>query len=171
MVLSAAVAATIGPSVPSPSSAGAAGGGNPGAATADEALGLRFMVYVDGIGDLGDWQKCEGLSVEYDVFEYREGGENSYVHRLPGRAKYQNIKLTRPIDPNSSLVTTWFGKVLKEKVRSTAWIRVLDAAGKQVVQWNVVDAWPVRWTGPTLDVTASQTALEVLEIAHNGFSS
>jgi len=34
---------------------------------APEALGLRFLVNVDDIGDLGDWQKCEGLSIEYDI--------------------------------------------------------------------------------------------------------
>jgi phage tail-like protein len=137
----------------------------------DEALGLRFQVHVEDIGDLGDWQKCEGLAVEYDIFEYKEGGENGYVHRFPGRAKHQNIKLTRPISPTSSTVAAWVGKVLKGHVRSTAWIRVLDASGKQVVQWNLTGAFPARWTGPTLDVTASQVATEVLEIAHNGFTS
>ena len=77
----------------------------------DEALGLRFQVHVEDIGDLGDWQKCEGLAVEYDIFEYKEGGENGYVHRFPGRAKHQNIKLTRPISPTSSTVAAWVGKV------------------------------------------------------------
>jgi phage tail-like protein len=159
-------------SLPAPTSASgpaASPGANPGATTVDEALGLRFIVHVDDIGDLGDWQKCEGLGVEYDIYEYKEGGENAYVHRLPGRAKYQNIKLTRPINPSSTLVANWVAKVLRERVRSTAWIRVLDASGKQVVQWNLQDAFPARWTGPTLDVTANQVATEVLEIAHNGF--
>ena len=64
----------------------------------EPALGLRFTVVIDGHGTLGNWTKCEGLTVEYDVHEYAEGGLNGYVHRLPGRAKYQNIKLTRPID-------------------------------------------------------------------------
>ena len=138
----------------------------------DEALGLRFQVHVDDIGDLGDWQKCEGLSVEYDIFEYKEGGENGYVHRLPGRAKHQNIKLTRPINPNST-----HGRGLgRQGARastsaSTAWIRVLDASGTQVVQWNLTGVFPARWTGPTLDVTANQVATEVLEIAHNGFTT
>jgi phage tail-like protein len=156
------------PSIPTAASSPSSSA-NPGATPHDEALGLRFMVHVDDIGDLGDWQKCEGLSVEYDIFEYKEGGENGYIHRLPGRAKYQNIKLTRPIDPSSKLVANWVAKVMTEKVRSTAWIRVLDGAGKQVVQWNLIDAFPARWTGPTLDVTANNAAIEVLEIAHNGF--
>jgi hypothetical protein len=34
---------------------------------------------------------------------------------------------------------------------------------------NLIDAFPARWTGPTLDVTANNAAIEVLEIAHNGF--
>ena len=28
---------------------------------------------------------------------------------------------------------------------------------------------PVRWAGPTLDVGASQVAMETLELAHEGF--
>jgi phage tail-like protein len=155
-----------GPSDAPPGSSSA----NPGT-PADEALSLRFQVHVDAIGDLGDWQKCEGLTVEYDIFEYREGGENTFVHRLPGRAKYQNIKLTRVINPSSKAVSDWVAKVLQDRSRTTAWVRVLDGSGKQVVQWNVVGAFPARWTGPTLDVTQNQAAIEVLEIAHNGFTA
>ena len=62
---------------------------------------LRFRVKIDGDGDLGNWSKCDGLAVEYDVFEYKEGGENAFIHRIPGRAKYQNIKLTRPINQDT----------------------------------------------------------------------
>ena len=69
---------------------------------ADPGLGLRFKVAIDG-HELGNWQKCDGLNIEYDIQEYREGGQNGYVHRLPGRAKYENLKLTRPVDSS----TTW----------------------------------------------------------------
>ncbi len=70
-------------------------------------LVLRFKVTLDDHTDLGSWTKCEGLSVEYDVQEIKEGGQNDYVHRLPGRAKYQNIKLTRPIDKDTGKVAVW----------------------------------------------------------------
>jgi phage tail-like protein len=136
---------------------------------AEPALGLRFKVTIDGFGSLGNWTKCEGLTVEYDVHEYREGGENGFVHRLPGRAKYQNIKLTRPVDPSSSQVAGWVVSVQARLVRQTAHIAVLDATGATVAQWDVADAFPVRWTGPSLDVGASQVASEMLEVAHNGF--
>ena len=64
----------------------------------EHGLTLRFMVTIDHQVALGNWTKCEGLTVEWEVQEYREGGLNDYVHRLPGRRKYQNIKLTRPVD-------------------------------------------------------------------------
>jgi len=45
-------------------------------------LVLRFKVTLDDHTELGAWTKCEGLSVEYDVQEIKEGGQNEYIHRL-----------------------------------------------------------------------------------------
>jgi phage tail-like protein len=135
----------------------------------ETALGLRFAVTIDGLL-LGDWTKCDGLSIEYDVTEYREGGENGFVHRLAGRAKYTNIKLTRPIDASSAEVAVWVASVSTKLIRQTAQIRVMDAAGNTVVAWNLVGVYPVRWTGPTLDVGGNQVAYETLELAHHGLA-
>lgn len=134
----------------------------------EAALGLRFKVVIDGF-NLGSWTKCEGLSVEYDVHEYNEGGQNGFVHRLPGRAKYQNVKLTRTMDTTSASVARWLSSVQAGARRQTAHIAVLDAAGTEVMSWSFLDVIPVRWTGPTLDVGSSQVATETLELAHNGF--
>src|SRR5207302_10616520 len=72
----------------------------------DPARSRRFKVEIDH-HNLGAWTKCEGLSVEYEIQEYKEGGENTFVHRLPGRAKYQNIKLTRPLTAAPEKVADW----------------------------------------------------------------
>ena len=136
---------------------------------AEPALGLRFTVTIDGHSSLGNWTKCEGLTVEYEVHEYSEGGLNGFVHRLPGRAKYQNIKLTRPVDPTSAAVAGWVASVQAIGSRVTAQIAVLDAEGSPVTFWNLLDVFPVRWTGPNLDIDTAQVATETLELAHNGF--
>lgn len=135
----------------------------------ETAVSLMFQVRVDRFGSLGLWTKCEGLAIEYDVFEYKEGGQNGFVHRLPGRAKYPNVKLTRPIDKNSSKVADWMASLQAEATRETAEISVLDPAGDVVATWNLAGVFPARWTGPTLDVTGNQAAIEVLELVHNGF--
>jgi phage tail-like protein len=135
----------------------------------DPALGMRFTVTIDGHSSLGNWSKCEGLTVEYDVHEYNEGGLNGFVHRLPGRAKYQNIKLTRPVDGTSAAVAGWVASVQAVGQRVTAQIAVLDPEGSPVSFWNLLDVFPVRWTGPNLDIDSAQVATETLELVHNGF--
>ena len=134
----------------------------------DTALGLRFKVLIDG-KDFGNWQKCDGLSLEYDLEEYKEGGENGYIHRLPGRVKYESIKLTRPIDMHTAQVTMWVSSQQFMVLPGTGQISVLDTTGAVVAEWFLIGVYPVRWSGPTLDVDGNQMATETLEIAHNGF--
>jgi phage tail-like protein len=130
---------------------------------------LRFHVQVDGGADLGDWNKCDGLTVEYEIKEYQEGGNNDYVHRLPGRVKYQNIKLTRPLNPDSNRVASWVSSNRTSFQRKTARIAALDTQGKPIVTWNLTGVYPVKWSGPSFDVSSNQAATETLELAHNGF--
>ncbi len=49
-------------------------------------------------------------------------------------------------------------------------VLLLDAAGNEVLRWNIVNAWPVRWSGPVLNAEVSGVAIETLEIAHEGVS-
>lgn len=133
------------------------------------ALSPRFTVSIDGFGSLGSWTKCEGLAVEYEVFEYQEGGFNDYVHRLPGRRKYPNVKLTRPLDKESQTVVKWVTGMGSKVERHSAEIAVLDANGDVVCRWNLTGVCPIKWTGPTLDAAGNQIANETLELAHNGF--
>ena len=133
------------------------------------AQSMRFRVKLDGGADLGDWSKCDGLSVEYEIFEYKEGGENAFVHRIPGRAKYQNIKLTRPINQDTKKVANWIAKIKIEVKRQTAEISALDSEGHPIATWNLEGVFPVKWTGPSLDIGANQVVTETLELAHNGF--
>ena len=135
----------------------------------ERALGLRFTVTIDGLS-LGDWTKCDGLSIEYETKDYQEGGENSFTHRLAGRAKYQNIKLTRPIDKDTGKVAAWLASVASAPKRSTAEIQLLDAGGTKVTSWKLAGVYPAKWSGPTLDTGTNQVALEVLELVHNGFT-
>jgi phage tail-like protein len=138
---------------------------------AEPALSPRFTVSIDDYGSLGSWTKCEGLAVEYEVFEYQEGGANDHVHRLPGRRKYPNVKLTRPLDSDSQTVVAWVSGMLSKVQRHGAQIAVLDANGEVVCRWHLDGVCPVKWTGPTLDSAGNQVANETLELTHNGFLS
>lgn len=138
----------------------------------DPARSLRFKVEIDH-HSLGAWTKCEGLSVEYEIQEYKEGGENTYVHRLPGRAKYQNIKLTRPLTSAPEKVADWlasFQSSIEKKITpGTAHISLLDPEGKQLRKWDLQEVYPVKWSGPSMDAASNQLATESLELSHSGF--
>jgi phage tail-like protein len=130
--------------------------------------GLRFMVVIDG-HLLGNWQKCEGLTITYKTEPYEEGGQNSYTHKLPGRIEYENIKLTRPVDPTSGAVATWVASVALSPDRGTGAITVLDAAGIPVTMYQIYGVYPAKYSGPSFDVSSKNYAMETLELVHTGF--
>lgn len=147
----------------------AVGGSEPARRLTEIGLGLRFHVVIDGKDSLGDWTKCEGLSVEFDVYEYKEGGVNEFIHRLPGRAKYQNLKLTRTVNKTTADVVAWLAKTKPDVERTSAKVAVLDEGGNEIASWSFRSVYPLRWSGPTLDVGQNQVATEVLELCHSGF--
>jgi phage tail-like protein len=130
---------------------------------------LRFRVRIDDDHDLGDWSKCDGLSVEYEIKEYMEGGENGFVHKIPGRIKYQNIKLTRPLNHDSSKVASWLADLQDGVDRQTAEIAALDPTGETICSWSLQGVYPAKWTGPSFDAGSATAATETLELVHNGF--
>jgi phage tail-like protein len=139
----------------------------------DPAVTCRFRVEVDvdeqGQTDLGAFTECGGLAASYEMKEYREGGQNAFVHRIPGQLKFDNVRLARPVDASSAAVASWFSRMRDRVERTTARITALDPAGEELATWTLVDVYPVKWTGPALSATGSNVATETLELAHNGF--
>jgi phage tail-like protein len=135
---------------------------------ADTGVSLRFEVTIDGI-KLATFTSCEGIGAEYAVKDYEEGGENGFVHKLPGRMKYTPIKLTRAIDGDSAVLSGWFSSLAVTVKRQTASISVYDNNGERLAQWNLEGVYPSKYTGPSLTADGNQVAKETLELMHNGF--
>lgn len=130
----------------------------------------RFDVKVDGI-ELGSFTAVDGLTAEYDVQSYEEGGENGFVHKLPGRLKFQNIKVSRPLDGASKDLAAWFSALGRGKSASggNAHIKAYNDNQEMVREWNVTGVCPVKYTGPSFSADGAKVAIESLELAHNGF--
>ena len=134
----------------------------------DPALSVCFAVTIDQ-HDLGAFMTCDGLAVEVTVEQREEGGNNLFVHQLPGRMKYTNIKLTRPINGDTEKVARWLAGMAVEVKRTNAEIAAMSADGKKVASWSFMGVIPVKWTGPQLSVDSPKVATESLELAHHGF--
>src|SRR3954451_5529078 len=52
----------------------------------------NFKISIPGL-DIGTFRECTGLSMEFDVFEWAEGGNNEFIHHLPGRPRYPYLTL------------------------------------------------------------------------------
>ena len=136
--------------------------------TGDAAIAVLFKVFIDG-QDIGFWNSFEGLGMETSIETREEGGNNAFVHQLPGRIKFTNVKLTRPINADSAQVAAWFSGMVKKVTHTTAQIVAVDTEDKVIAQWGLIGVVPVRWTGPSFNVENPKMALETLELAHHGF--
>lgn len=132
-----------------------------------------FQVVIHG-EEIASFKECSGPSLEMDVFEYEEGGRNGYVHKLPGRWKVGNVTLKRGISRSDKL-WQWCQEALQAATSGTWDLRpknvsvvLRDAAGQEVTRWTFVNAYPVKWTGPTFKADENIVAVEELELAHEG---
>ncbi len=134
-----------------------------------------FIFEVDGV-EIGHFMEVSGLELTVGVEEIAEGGENSFVHKLPGRMTWPNLVLKRGITQNDALIK-WLNKSSGEQfaangnklTRSTAAITLIGPSGVRLRAWNFDGAFPVKWTGPSFAVSADDMPVEELEIAHHGF--
>lgn len=138
------------------------------AAMADPAVTVCFSVRIDG-QDIGTFSSCDGLGMEVDVQEVKEGGNPFFVHQLPGRIKYSRIKLTRPINADSGKVAAWIAAMATEVKRTNVEIAAMNQKGDRIATWSLAEAFPYKWSGPSLSVDGPKVAMETLELAHHGF--
>jgi phage tail-like protein len=143
-------------------------GGTTAAGSIKPALGeLTFKIVVQG-RTIGRFAECTGLSVEYDVTEYAEGGNNEFVHKLRGGVRYPNVTLRRGITDEDELLR-WFYATENPAQRPTVTITLLDPLSAPVRHFALSAAQPIRWTGPSTTSESGKAASESLEIAHTGF--
>lgn len=134
----------------------------------DPYLAFNFLVEIEGVVT-GGFSEVTGLTAETEIKEYREGGLNEHMHRLAGPTRYPtNLVLKRGLTDADTLFT-WYQDVTQGTInRKNGSIVLLDAAGGETWRWNFIEAYPVKWIGPSLRGISTEVAIETLEMAHNG---
>jgi phage tail-like protein len=133
----------------------------------DPYLGCRFVVEIDDL-IVGGFSEVSGLQVETETEDYREGGVNDYVHKLPKGTKYPNLILKRGITDSDAL-WKWHQDVITGKIeRKSGRVILQDAEGNTKWLWAVEELFPVKWTGPDFKADGSAVAIEALELVHRG---
>ena len=137
-------------------------------ARVDPYLAFAFLVEVEGVASAG-FHEVTGLTAELEVLDYREGGVNEYVHRLPGPARYpSNLVLRRGVTDAVELWEWWLSATQGRIERRNVSVLMLGRERNVVRRWSFVGAYPVRWVGPELRAGSPAVALEAFELAHRG---
>ncbi len=140
-------------------------------------ISSNFLFEVDGV-QIGAFMEVHGLELRVDVETYEEGGENGYVHQLPGRMTWPNIVLRRGVVQTDALFD-WVRKTSGDDfatngnklTRCTGAIVLMSSQNKRLRSYELKSAFPIRWTGPRLNVDVHEPLVEELEVAHHGFVS
>lgn len=135
----------------------------------------RFVFELDG-AEIGVFREVLGLQLSVAVHEFAEGGQNGYVHRVPGRMSWPHVLFRRGLTDSNALFE-WLGKSSGEGfaaagnklTRSTGAVTALDTTGARLRTWELIDVFPVRWRGPDFSVDRPDPLEEELEVAHHGF--
>lgn len=133
----------------------------------DPFVNFNFLVEIDGIVR-GAFSEVTGLDATIDVVEYREGGRNTTPIKLAGMNKYSNITLKWGMTTDTELYDWHRQAVLGNVERRTGSIIVLDRQANEVARRNFINAWPTKYTAPSLNAESAEVAVETLEIVHEG---
>ena len=122
------------------------------------------------------FQEVSGLSVEVETETLHEGGENRFEYKLPKRAKYPNLVLKRGLlkgtaflDWFKSAMNTYFIVAVYDFKPADITITLLDEADQPVAIWNVVQAYPLKWSMSDLRSSENAVVIETMELAYQYF--
>ena len=120
----------------------------------------------------GYFTECSGLGSEHELIEHKIINEqgNEEIRMLPGRLKWDQIKLKRGITDSMDI---WEWRKLVEEgkmseARLNGSIIMLNQEQTPVAQWDFENGWPMKVTGPELKADSNAYGLEELTVVHEG---
>lgn len=118
------------------------------------------------------FQEVSGIAAELETEDVPEGGENSFVHRLPLRVKHPMLLLKRGIADSNSPLVRWCKSVLESGlldepiVPLNVEVSLLDETGEAMRKWSFAGVYPVNWEVESFNSTKNEVAIEKLELSY-----
>ena len=141
---------------------------------------MNFRVSVAGVEGSAAFNQVTGLDAQVDVIEFRQGNAGSLAPvKIPGLVKHGNVTLRLGYTLDSAF-KTWIQECVSERrgpiPRNTVQIELIDINGGAPSQtstvitgtrvWELTNAWVAHYTGPELDASNSDVAIESVELAY-----
>ncbi|OAB78816.1 phage tail protein [Cochleicola gelatinilyticus] len=137
-------------------------------------VSFHFMVEFTGISSQAtdtQFQSVSGLSVDIETEEFAEGGENRFKHKFPVRTKFPNLVLKRGLVIDSEVIQWCRDAIESFQFEPTdLTVKLLNEEHDPLMTWNVVHAYPVKWTVEDFNAEENKLAVETIELAYNYFT-
>ena len=90
--------------------------------------------------------------------------------KVQGLRKYGNVTLKWGLT-SSTVLYDWLMEGVNGPVsRKTVTITAIDESAADCASWQIINAWPCKYTVPDFNATSSEVAIETLELAHEGMT-
>lgn len=117
------------------------------------------------------FQSVSGLTVDIQTESVKSGGEHRFEYVMPVRTKYNNLVLKRGIVVNSKLID-WCKETFESLIiyPKDVLVHLLNEDHEPLISWNVVQAWPKKWSVSDLNAEKSEIMIETLELQYQYFT-
>ena len=143
----------------------------------DPYRNFKFKIKWDGKHVAG-LSKCSALKKSTDPVDWREGGDPSTGHRLPGKTKYEAITLDAGVTHDTAF-EEWANAVNNfqgdanmslKNFRKNITIDVFNLEGVKVFSYNVYDCWVSEYQAlPELVAGANAVAIQTIKLENEGW--
>lgn len=152
----------------------------------DPLRGFKFQVTTAQVPLRCGFNKVSGLTSEIDVFEYKDGCDQSSAYKLPNGTTYTDIVLEHGLSLNREF-QTWMNQVKSSSISSAPLdqnnvrlefrrtliisLYALSVKGNAPVRiWEIPNAWPKKIDFGEFNAQSSEVVIESIEITHEGFN-
>lgn len=115
---------------------------------AAKSVVARHAITIEGIAEVPEEFPVEGLGLEVEVVEYRDGNSPT-IHLVPGAAKATDVTVRVPVTcPQARVLYEWWLRIAAAQVAEPHGVDVVgyDFGGMPVAGWYLENAWPVKVT-------------------------
>ncbi len=143
----------------------------------DPYRNFMFRIKIDNVYVAG-MNKCSALKKSVEMVEWREGGDASTTHKLPGKTKYDAITLTAGVTHDTTfedwanLVNNFQGAAAMslKNFRKNITIDVFNEADQHVLSYNVYRCWVSEFQAlADLDANANAVLIQTIKLENEGW--
>ena len=139
----------------------------------DPLVGFNFGLELSG-AIAGYFTEVTGVGSEHEIIEHKvvDASGRETVLKIPGRLKWTDISLKRGVTSDMQ-IWDWRKSVEEGKMddaRKNGSIIMFDRTYAKVAQWDFVNAWPSKVSGPTLKADSNEFGIEEVTIVHEGLT-